>query len=219
MSTVVDPPRLETLADAVHALGDVPLERIVPPFGVATEEDSRRLEEGEPKRICELVDGFLVEKPMSIRESAVATMLAGYLLAYILPRKLGTVTGEQGSMRTVAGNKRIPDVAYFSWDNLPDGKFPEGRIAETPPDLAVEVLSDSNTAEEMATKRREYFRSGVRLVWEIDPDDRTAVVYTTADKGSPLAPSDFLDGGDVLPGFRIPLADIFVGLDGRPKGA
>jgi Uma2 family endonuclease len=79
--------------------------------------------------------------------------------------------------------------------------------------LAVEVLSLSNTAGEMARKRDEYFRAGVRLVWEIDPRARTVRAYTAADQFRDLTAADTLSGDPVLPGFTLPLADLFAELD------
>jgi Uma2 family endonuclease len=86
-------------------------------------------------------------------------------------------------------------------------------VPQLAPDLAVEVLSPSNTRAEMARKRGEYFRAGVRLVWEIDPRKRGVRVYTAADQFTDLSAGDALDGGTVLPGFTLPLADLFAELD------
>ena len=92
------------------------------------------------------------------------------------------------------------------------GEGTEGARAQRP-DLAVEVLSESNTAEEMARKLREYFAAGVRLVWMIDPRDRTATVFTGPELSRMLDETHTLDGGDVLPGFQLPLRDLFAELD------
>jgi Uma2 family endonuclease len=79
--------------------------------------------------------------------------------------------------------------------------------------LAVEVLKRKNTVSEMARKRQDYFAAGVRLVWEIDPLGRTANVYTSPTDVTALGLDDTLDGGDVLPGFRLPLRELFAELD------
>jgi Uma2 family endonuclease len=79
--------------------------------------------------------------------------------------------------------------------------------------LAVEVLSVNNTLKEMERKRKEYFQAGCRLVWEIDPAQRTATVYTSPEDSQVLSESDTLDGGDVLPGFKLPLAQAFTELN------
>jgi Uma2 family endonuclease len=121
-------------------------------------------------------------------------------------------------VRLLKGLVRVPDVAFFSWDKLPGRVFPSKTIPALAPDLAVEVLSEGNTPEEMERKLREYFLAGVRLVWMIDPRKRTAEVYTSPD--APTATFDerqALDGGDVLPGFTLPLAELFGRLPSAPR--
>ena len=80
-------------------------------------------------------------------------------------------------------------------------------------ELAVEILSPSNRPGEMARKRREYFAAGTRLVWQIDPRKRTAQAFTAPRVSTRLDESQTLDGGDVLPGFTLPLRDLFARLD------
>ena len=108
------------------------------------------------------------------------------------------------------GLVRIPDVAFISWERLP-GKVvvPDEAIPDLAPDLAVEVLSEGNTKEEMERKLKDYFFAGVRLVWYIDLKKRTAEVYTSPDQGVTLTEGQTLDGGEVLPGFRLPLRQLF----------
>lgn len=77
----------------------------------------------------------------------------------------------------------------------------------------MEVPSASNTAAEMNRKHREYFKSGVRLVWIIQPRERTVTVYSSPEHSAVLDESEILDGGDVLPGFVLPLRDLFAELD------
>ncbi|MEO8494493.1 MAG: Uma2 family endonuclease, partial [Planctomycetota bacterium] len=86
------------------------------------------------------------------------------------------------------------------------------------PDLAVEVLSVSNTDREMQRKRREYFDAGVSLVWMIDPRQRSAVVYTSLDEYTEYCASDSLTGGEVLPGFTLSLSELFAELDRQADG-
>jgi Uma2 family endonuclease len=81
------------------------------------------------------------------------------------------------------------------------------------PDLAVEILSPSNTADEIQRKRGEYFNRGTQLVWIIDPRARTAEVFTAPAASTLLHEADTLDGGVVLPGFTLPLRDLFAELD------
>jgi len=206
------------MRDLLARLGDIPPERVRldPPLGTATEHDLLDIANREGV-LCELVDGVLVEKAVSYRESLLALLLAELLNAFIRPRNLGLVTGEAGMMKLFAALVRIPDVAFASWDRIPGGKVPTEPVPTLAPDLAVEVLSPGNTPAEMQRKRIEYFSAGVLLVWIVDPDTRSVAVYTTADQPTILSETDTLDGGNVLPGFSLPLRDLFAELD-RHRG-
>lgn len=199
------------LAQLLRRLGDVPADRIRlnPPPGTATRDDVLR-NEG-----CELVDGTLVEKPMGYRESVLAMAVLSLLRDFVRSRNLGLISGEQGTMEMLTGIVRIPDVAFVSWERLPGRKMPDDPMPEIAPDLAIEVLSKTNTKAEMAVKRGEYFQAGVRLVWEIDPVARTVTVYTSPMASTVRTESDSLDGGEVLPGFALSLASLFAELDVR----
>jgi Uma2 family endonuclease len=165
--------------------------------------------------LCELVDGVLVEKPMGAFESRLAMILGFYLESYLDRHPLGFTLGESGPMRTVAAQVRMPDVGYAAWDKLPDREFP--KVIPVAPDLAIEVLSESNTRREMARKLAEYFAAGTRLVWYIDPPTRTAQVFTAVDQCTTIGESDVLDGRDVLPGLSIRLSEVFDKAHGRRK--
>ena len=92
---------------------------------------------------------------------------------------------------------------------FPSGEFPEAPIPDLVPDLVVEVISRSNTRKEMDEKLGEYFEKGVRLVWLVRPRTRVVDVYTAVDRFTKLTASTTLDGGDVLPGFSVLVADLF----------
>src|ERR1043165_345196 len=172
----------ETAAELVRRLGNIPLERIcfTPPPGTATERDllaaMRRSD-----RLYELVDGTLVEKAMGLSESMIAGRVIQKINNFADEHDLGIAAGEAGTVRLLKGLVRIPDVSFFCWDKLPGRILPFEPIPDLFPDLAVEVLSENNTPEEMDRKLREYFLAGVRLVWMIDPRKRTAEVYTAPD--------------------------------------
>jgi Uma2 family endonuclease len=210
---------LETVADLVEQLGGIPLQRIRmrPLPGTATEQDVLDVESRE-NRLCELVDGVLVEKAMGIRESILAIALGGYLRDFTRPRNLGLIAGEGGMMRLSSGLVRIPDVAFVSWDRLPGRRVPSAPIPHLAPDLAVEVLSQSNTEKEMDRKLREYFAAGVILVWFVDPRSRTVTVYTAVDQCVVLDETQTLDGGSVLPGFCLLVRELFAELDRDGNG-
>jgi Uma2 family endonuclease len=117
-------------------------------------------------------------------------------------------------MRLFSALVCIPDVAFVSTNRLPGGRVPSEPIPDLVPDLAVEVLSPSNTKAEMARKRREYFEAGVRLVWIVDIDARTVAVYTGPEQCRIIGDDGIVDGGEVLKGFTLPLRDLFSKLDG-----
>ncbi len=200
------------LADILRRLGDVPTSRIRFQPYPASEEDVLAVRDKE-RRLCELVDGLLVEKAMGYHESFLALQLAFFLDAFVAPKKLGLIAGEAGMLKLSSGLVRIPDVSFISWARVPGGKVPKEPIPQLAPDLAVEVLSKSNTVAEMKRKLKDYFKAGVSLVWIIDPETRTVAVHTSPKTIVPLSESDTLDGGDVLPGFTLALRDLFALLD------
>ncbi len=216
MSTATVDVASESIADLLERLGGIPLDRVrMPPApGTATEADLLAALDAPRKRICELIDGVLVEKPMGYRESQLALILAGLLNAFVIPRNLGIVTGADGMMRLFTRRVRVPDVAFVGWDRFPNRLPPTQPVPDVAPDLAVEVLSDSNTPAEMHLKRADYFQAGCRLVWEIDPDARTVTIYTQVDPSDGvLTAADTLLGDPVLPGFTLNLAELFAELD------
>ena len=210
MSQVIDaPPRYRTVADLLHELGDIPADRVRlrPAPGTATERDVIEIEARE-KRLCELIDGVLVEKTVGFDESLVAAALSRHLGNFVEAGNLGLVAGSDGMIRLLPDQVRIPDVGYFSRQSLPKKRSRE-PIPAIIPDLAVEILSKGNSKGEMDRKLREYFQAGVRLVWLIDPRTRTARVFTSPKEMRRLKEDESLDGGDVLPGFVLPLCRLF----------
>ena len=206
--------RLRTLADKLARLGDVPPDRVrlQPAPGTATEADLLDAMASDDV-VYELVDGTLVEKPVGLEASCLAGAILAILRAFVRPRRLGKVSGADGTMRLIAGLVRAPDVAFISWDRLPGGRVPKAPIPGLAPDLAVEVLSKSNTPAEMKRKREEYLANGVRLIWIVDPKARTVEVFAPRRKPVTLRETDTLDGGKVLPGFSLALAELFAELD------
>jgi Uma2 family endonuclease len=207
-------PSIKTLADLLDRLGGIPLDRIrFRPFpGTATVQDVIDIQHQEGK-LCELVEGVLLEKAVGYNESSLALFLGGLLNAFVIPRNLGLVTGPDGTVELMANLVRIPDLAFTSWDRLPGRRGPASPVPYLAPSLAVEVLSRSNTPGEMAAKRQDYFTAGVQLVWEIDPGARAVLVYTSLAQPTTLGSTDTLDGGVVLPGFTLPVKELFAELD------
>jgi Uma2 family endonuclease len=204
-------------------LGDVPLSRIVfdPWPGTATEEDLLQLVEHD-KRLCELIDGTLVEKAMGVEESFVAAAICSIVRTFVKPRKLGSVSVTDATLRLVSSNRiRLPDVAFFSTHRLAESPVPLPKVPRMAPDLAVEVLSEGNTPAEMLQKRKEYFGSGTRLVWIVDLNARSVAVYSAPEVIDQIVyEGEVIGGGNVLPGFSAPVVDFFDDLQAmRPAGA
>jgi Uma2 family endonuclease len=199
-----------TAAEMQEQLGGIPLERIrmVPPPGMATERDLLRLLDSE-NRICELIDGVLVEKTMGYFESRLAVVLGFFLQEFLERHDLGIVLGSDGTLRILEDQIRVPDVAFLAWEHFPGRILPAEPVPAIAPDLAVEVLSAGNTRAEMERKLNDYFAAGVKLVWFIDPASQSATVYEDRDRPLLLTLSDSLGGGSVLPGFELPLKQLF----------
>ncbi|MDP6361249.1 MAG: Uma2 family endonuclease [Planctomycetota bacterium] len=209
VATVESPP-IETLEELIDRLGSVGLDRIrlVPPPGTATKQDVLDVHD-KTNRLFELVDGVLVEKAMGFYESRIANALIGIVEGFLRQNDIGITVGADGMMQLAPGLVRMPDVAFLSWDKFPNREIPEDPIPELAPDLAVEVLSLSNTRAETERKTREFFEAGVRLVWIMDPRKKMVDVYTSPDEFKTLHEDDSLDGGDVLPGFALPIQEWF----------
>jgi Uma2 family endonuclease len=203
--------RPNTVAELLRDLGNIPAERVRlrPGPGTATEADLLAQHGRSDEIMCELVDGTLVEKAVGYLESTVAGWLIHLLYEFMNGRDLGVIGGEGGFLRLEEGLVRGPDVTFIRRERLPGGEIPDDAYPDVAPCLAVEVLSRGNTPEEMARKRREYFRTGTELVWQIDPRTREIEVFTAPEAGRTLGESDTLDGGNVLPGLALPVGRVF----------
>lgn len=207
-------PKPESVADLIDRLGGIPAERIrmQPPPGTATEKDLLRLLDAEDKRICELIDGVLVEKAVATREGLYAAYLTRMLWNHAEEFDLGVVLGADAPFRFRLGLVRVPDVSFVSWGRIPGGEFPDDPISEVIPDLAIEVLSKTNTLAEIELKLDNYFDAGVRLAWVIDPKKERAKIYSSRSRMQEIDSDAELLGSKVLPGFRLPLRDVFASI-------
>lgn len=209
MATVLAP-EITYLGDLLKQLGDIPASRVrlKPTPGTATERDVIAIEEREG-RLCELVDGTLVEKVMGAPESFVGGEIFGELRTFVKRHDLGLVYPADGMARVMPALIRIPDVSYYSWRHFPQRKIPTDAVTALSPDLAVEVVSRGNTRKEILRKLKEYFLGGTLLVWVVHFARRTARIHTAPDVSRDVGEDGALDGGDVVPGFRLPLRDLF----------
>ncbi|MEM6978147.1 MAG: Uma2 family endonuclease [Planctomycetota bacterium] len=205
----------QNLADHLTLLGGIAANRIIaqPSPGTATFDDWKAAH--DQGVVCELVDGTLVEKPMGFYESLLAACLIRHFGIASDEGRLGLTSGEQGFIRLPNCDQvRGPDVAFFLWDRLPDRKVPTDLVPTIAPDIAVEVLSRSNTLAEMATKRKEYFAAGTQLVWLVDPASRSVAVYTSPLNCNVIDENGTLEGGEILPTLKISVAAMFAEVDG-----
>jgi Uma2 family endonuclease len=163
----------------------------------------------------EIVDGQRIEvAPMSSYAAKIATRLSSEINFYAWPEKRGEAIVEslfRLPLTQDSGRNRKPDVAFVSSQRWPPDRLqPIGDNAwDVVPDLAVEVVSPSDLFEDLMDKVIEYFQAGVRLVWVILPKHRRVHVYESADQLRQITMSGALDGGEVLPGFRLPLDRLF----------
>ena len=208
----------DSLADMLHRLGDIPLERIRFPAGRATEADVIKYMEAADKRLYELIDGVLVEKAMGFWESSIASIIVQHFWNFLDDYDLGIAFSAHGPFRVRVGRIRFPDTGFISCDRLPCDDVPRAPILAAVPNLAAEVISKSNTVREMENKLLDYFGAGVQLVWYIYPETQTAVVYTSPTRKKTIGPDGTLDGGKVLPGFNLPLKKLFARTRRRGTG-
>lgn len=110
---------------------------------------------------------------------------------------------------------RVPSFSFAPWEEFDWGEVPGEKLATFTPGLVVEVANDWTTAAELDRKIREFFAAGCKLAWVIDPRAKTAKAYTSAKKFKEFDESGTLDGGKVLPGFELPLAQLFA--VGKPR--
>ncbi|MEG4283886.1 Uma2 family endonuclease [Microcoleus sp. A006_D1] len=163
----------------------------------------------------EIVNGELIDMGNSgAKHGYVCSILMILLGGYVHIQKLGAMFDSSTAFKMKSGNKRSPDVSFMAkqrlqgLDELPDG-YLEGA-----PDLAVEILSPSNTVEEIHNKLVEYFENGARLVWVIHPKEQYVLVYRSAQSPDRLLKSaDSLDGEDIVPDFTLAVAELFQKLD------
>jgi Uma2 family endonuclease len=166
--------------------------------------------------LFEIIDGQRVElPPMGAFESLLATYLAGFVNNFA-QSSVGRA-GVEVLFDLEIGRNRRPDVSFVRYDRWPRGRpVPPGDAWVVIPNLAVEVVSPSNTHRDVLDKLVDYFRAGVSLVWIISPQHGQVYVYTAVKDVTVLDRNDTLDGGDVIPGFTLPLATLFESEAGAP---
>ena len=169
--------------------------------------DIANLPENADKRL-ELDEGVIVEMPPSSQKNTVIAGIIIYLLnMFVIPNKLGYVTTPDGGFKLTEYSVRQPDVAFISKARHSELK---GVAFPLAPDLAIEVISPG---EDPVPKMRQYFAAGTREVWSVYPETETIFVWHQVPDGG-LHGQEYnvtatIDGGDVLPGFSLRVADVF----------
>lgn len=162
----------------------------------------------------EIVNGELVIMANSGMEHGnIGAFLGGAIELHVRSHKLGVTCDSSTAFKMKSGNKRSPDISFVAKERLQGRKrLPKGFF-EGAPDLAVEIISPSNTFEEIHNKLVEYFDSGCRLAWVIHPDEQSALIYRQPQPDRLLKISDNLEGEEIIPGFTMPMVDLFAELD------
>ena len=162
----------------------------------------------ETKPASEYACGEVLQKPMpDIPHSAIQAFLILVLYPYLKEARLGRIFPELRCIFGPPGRERayVPDLVYVARERLPSTT----RHLYAAPDLAIEILSPDQHMPALLDKVQFYLLYGVRLVWLVDPATRTVVVEAPNEEARILRPGDTLDGGGMLPGFSVPVADIF----------
>lgn len=174
------------------------------------------LEMPPTKPNSEYVDGMVIKKPMGDSyHSRLQSFLLIVIQAFLNVHPLGEVGVEWRCLFGPPGGTRglVPDVAFIARERIT-----EGREQRTAPDLAIEVVSRNQPQLRFLEKIEFYLHNGVRLIWVIDPDEQIVLVLQPGVTPRTLVSGDTLDGSEVLPGFSIPVSEIFARLQPRPGG-
>jgi Uma2 family endonuclease len=159
----------------------------------------------------EVIDGVRVERePMGAFETVLASWLCHLINNFVVGHKLGLAVTEVLFTLNVRRNlRRRPDVAFVAYARWPEPVIAREYAWNVVPDLAIEIVSPTNLAEEIDGKITDYFQAGVRLLWVIYPDSGRVYVYQSPTQVTVLERADTLDGGEVLPGFQLPIAQLY----------
>jgi Uma2 family endonuclease len=168
--------------------------------------------------LYEVVDNQVVElAPMGAYEVWIATVLVARLAAFATQHGLGRAVQEMlFDLTPATGRKRRPDVAFVSSDRWPlHRRIPRTDAWEVAPNLAVEVVSRSDSGDYIVDKVAEYFHAAVERVWVIFPSQEQVYVYDSPTSVRILTRTDELSGDPILPNFRLPLVELFEDVEAR----
>jgi Uma2 family endonuclease len=173
-----------------------------------TADDLWEISHDDDERRYELVEGVIYDMPPAGGlHGNIAMILGWHIAGFVMQNDLGFVTAAETGFSLTGDNLNVlaPDVGFISKNRL--ATLPEGYIPLAP-DLAVEVVSPNDKADVIHRKIVRYLEAGTQQVWLVYPKDRHVVIHTSAGTNT-LKANDTLIGGDILPGFKLPLNDIF----------
>jgi Uma2 family endonuclease len=156
-------------------------------------------------RLLEYIGGSIVEVVSMGYSSEIGATVLSEIKVFTKRHNLGRVTGADGGYM-VSGERYIPDAAFISITKQPEPSY--AAYNPIPPDLAVEVLSPSNTNDEMRIQIVNYLLAGT-TVWIFDPDHQKVEIYVPDQSPRKLGIDDTIDGVSVLPGFTLAIRDVF----------
>ncbi len=160
-------------------------------------------------RKYELVEGEIVVSNAGIEHEFIGARLIILLGGFVLRNKLGVVCGSSAGYWMKSGNLRSPDVSFIAKERLQGLRHAPKKFFQGAPDLVVEILSPSDSVEALHQKIVEYFESGARLIWVLNPAEETVLVYHSPQPDRLLRTGDSIDGEDVVPGFSMPLSELY----------
>lgn len=217
MSTLDSAPPIVELADEddsreFEIINGVRVERFVGNLGSRfTPPGSTAGTGNEASDDFELIDGRRVDRNVGSTEGRLASWLAYSINAVAVPRKLGFATMDTKiNFGDTNKNHFVPDVAYVSSKVYPIARpIPVGEIWAAIPELVVEVVSPSNTANEIHRKVSIYLAAGVRFVWVVYLDPPAVYIFDGSNTVRLLQRTDTIDLGNLIPGLMIPIIDLF----------
>jgi Uma2 family endonuclease len=159
---------------------------------------------------CELVRGEVLKMSSAgFEHGRIVVRITGAIFGFLKENPIGVLTGAETGFQ-IGHNPdtvRAPDVAFVRADRVPASVVP--GFFRGAPDLAVEVLSPDDRAGEVLAKAQEWLEAGCRNVWVIDPRTRTVSLHRSRREITVLSDSESITAGDLLPGFSVPVAEIF----------
>lgn len=157
----------------------------------------------------ELIQGELIMGPAGIEHEEIGANLLTALRRFVSERKLGIVCGSSAGYWMKSGNLRSPDVSFIRKERLQGYKRPPKGFFQGSPDIAIEILSPTDTVEGLHGKIVEYFENDTKLAWVVNPEEQTVLIYHSPQPSKLLTKNDLLDGEEILKGFTFPIAELF----------